>query len=183
DAIITSNGEGKILEVNPAAERIFGFPREDALGRDMAALLVPPAYREAYQQRRRGVLALTDSGGGAPPLELSMTRADGTCVPVEMDLSRIRSRLDAESSPLFTCYIRDLSERKGAEEAPRRAEDQLRQAQKMEAVGRLAGGIAHDFNNILTVITGYTQMLLGSLPADAQARGPIELINKAGNRA
>jgi nitrogen-specific signal transduction histidine kinase len=84
---------------------------------------------------------------------------------------------------MFTCYVRDLSERKQAEAALRRAEDQFRQSQKMEAVGRLAGGVSHDFNNLLTVINGYTQVLLARLPAGDPARGPVELINKAGNRA
>ncbi len=74
-------------------------------------------------------------------------------------------------------------ERKRAEEAARHMEAQLRQAQKMEAVGRLAGGIAHDFNNLLTVIAGYVEMLLQQTTVDNPVRAPIEEIGKAGARA
>ncbi len=82
--------------------------------------------------------------------------------------------------------LRELDERmerKRAEEALRQSERQLRQAQKMEAVGRLAGGLAHDFNNLLTIILGYTQALLGELGPDHPLRAQIEETQKAGERA
>jgi signal transduction histidine kinase/CheY-like chemotaxis protein len=79
--------------------------------------------------------------------------------------------------------VSEFVERKQAEEALRLKEEELRQSQKMEAVGRLAGGIAHDFNNLLTVITGYSQLLLGRRGSDAPDRVEIEEINTAGARA
>jgi signal transduction histidine kinase len=77
----------------------------------------------------------------------------------------------------------DRRERKKAEEALRRSEEQLRQSQKVEAIGRLAGGIAHDFNNLLTVINGYTELLLGRFQGDDRTSKDINEIRKAGERA
>ena len=82
--------------------------------------------------------------------------------------------------------LRDAEERrehKKAEEALRRSEEQLRQSQKVEAIGRLAGGIAHDFNNLLTIINGYTELLLGRIPAEDRMSRDINEIRKAGQRA
>src|SRR5260221_6160255 len=82
--------------------------------------------------------------------------------------------------------LRDAEERiehRKAEEALRRSEDQLRQSQKVEAIGRLAGGIAHDFNNLLTIINGYTELLLARIPAEDRMSREINEIRKAGQRA
>ncbi|MGH7730270.1 MAG: histidine kinase dimerization/phospho-acceptor domain-containing protein, partial [Candidatus Eiseniibacteriota bacterium] len=78
---------------------------------------------------------------------------------------------------------REIGERQRTEEALRRSEDQLRQSQKLEAVGRLAGGVAHDFNNLLTVILSYTDILAQELGPGHAARAPVEEIERAGLRA
>ena len=83
----------------------------------------------------------------------------------------------------FALIARDISERKRAEAAKQRLEDELRQAQKMEAVGLLAGGIAHDFNNLLTVISGYTEILLRRLGREGEGTKEIAEVSKAASRA
>jgi CheY-like chemotaxis protein/two-component sensor histidine kinase len=83
----------------------------------------------------------------------------------------------------FTGIIRDMTERLQAAQALKTSEEQLRQAQKMEAVGRLAGGVAHDFNNLLTAILGYADLLLDKLPADDPNRRALTEIQKAGRNA
>jgi signal transduction histidine kinase len=84
---------------------------------------------------------------------------------------------------LYQQALREVEERRQAEEALRRSQEQLRQAQKLEAVGRLAGGIAHDFNNMLAVINGYSALALGSLDRDSALHSYVEEIRRAGDRA
>ncbi len=92
--------------------------------------------------------------------------------------------IDYKGQPAVLAISRDISQRKKVENELKEREEQLRQAQKMEAVGRLAGGIAHDFNNLLTVINGYTDMLLHQLQGDESGLlSDLLEINAAGNRA
>jgi PAS domain S-box-containing protein len=115
DCIITIDHEGKVVEFNPAAERTFGYRRADVLGRQMAELIVPPPLREQY---RRGLAHYLATGAGPvldKRIEMPALRADGTEFPVELAITRI----SAEGPPLFTAYLRDITERKRAEQAAR----------------------------------------------------------------
>jgi PAS domain S-box-containing protein len=161
DCILTIDEAGNIVDFNPAAEMTFGHTRDAVLGRPLAEVIIPRHYREAHSAGLARHLATGESRVLGKRLELEALRADGTVFPVE--LSIVRSQLGERI--FFTGHIRDISDRKLAEktiqeklqqhiEEREKAEDQLRQMQKMEAVGQLTGGIAHDFNNMLAVILG-----------------------------
>ena len=126
DALITIDHRGRVLELNDAAEEIFGYSREEALGRELAELIVPPAMREAH---RRGLARWTaegptDGAGGIldTRIELTAQSADGEQFPVEIAIRR----LAVDGPPLFTAWIRDLRDRTLGEERLRAAELQYR---------------------------------------------------------
>jgi PAS domain S-box-containing protein len=172
DGVITLDSQGRIVEFNPAAERVFGYPRPQVIGRTLAEVAIPPALLPADREELKGFLA---SGQGFPcqqRVELKALRADGSEFPIEMSLARIAG----EEPPMFTAVIRDLTERL-------ELEAQLRHAQKLESVGQLAAGVAHDFNNILNVILGYASLLLARPQRDPELTEPLKEIAGAAERA
>ncbi len=305
DCIISIDHNGRVIEFNPAAERTFGYRRAEAMGRELAELIIPTRLRE---QHRRGLARYVATGEGpilGTRIEMPAVRADGAEFPVELSVTRI----PAEGAPLFTAYLRDITERqraadelresevrfrsltelssdwyweqdedlrftylsnqafdltgysaesslgkrrweianmtplssswtehqavlaarqpfrdfetcrvgpdgtvrylsisgapifdehgrfKGyqgigrniterhqAEEEFKRLEQQLRQAQRLEAMGTLAGGIAHDFNNILGAILGYGEMALRDAAKGSRLRRDLDSIMVAGER-
>ena len=156
-----------IEDANPAAERLYGRTR-DALRR--------LRWRDLLDVEEDPTLPRP----GTRSLPSCHRRADGTRVPVELSAGELRLQDRAR----LVVSVRDVSERAAAELARRELEQSLRQAQKMEAVGRLAGGIAHDFSNLLAVILGYSELLRQDLPvADTRARESADGIIEAANRA
>jgi PAS domain S-box-containing protein len=170
DAIITMDQELNIREFNPAAERMFGYERIDILGRNVELLLPLP-------DRAKQVFALneyltTGSGTlGGRQLELKGLKSDGSDFPLELTVARIGS----DNRAVLTGFMRDITERRALEE-------QLRQSQKLEAIGRLAGGVAHDFNNILMSIMGAADLLLMQLGPKDVARDEATEIKLAVDR-
>ena len=156
DAIISKRLDGTITSWNPAAERLFGHTAEEALGKPIV-LVVPLDRRD----EERSIIDRVSAGERIRQYETVRLRKDGSMVEVAISVSPI---LDADRNVVGASKTaRDLTAQRRSDEALRLTEEQLRQAQKMEAVGRLAGGVAHDFNNVLSVILSYGEMLLADM--------------------
>jgi PAS domain S-box-containing protein len=159
--------EGRILDANPALLEMLGYAdRESLLAVNAADVFMDPTDRERE-------LAPRDQSEVSQH-ETRLRRRDGKVIWV-----RDTFRVVRDGAGQVTCYegsLEDITERK-------RLEEQLLQAQKMEAVGRLAGGIAHDFNNLLTVINGYSEILLSTLSPEDPMHADVEEIHRAGERA
>lgn len=160
---------GKIVEVNDSYCRMSGYSREELLRMSVHDLECQETDAEIAEHMRRIVTYQSDR------FETHHRRKDGQIIDVESSVT-VQGRH-------FVCFLRDVTERKRAEQEKRALEEQLLQAQKMEAVGQLAGGVAHDFNNLLMVIRSYSEMLNDSLPAYDNRRRYAEEVLKATDRA
>jgi PAS domain S-box-containing protein len=166
DAVFITEGRGIILLASRSAAELTGYSRDELMGLDIAQLHPPEAVRQ-WQEVLPG---LTE---GEPRVYEGLLRQkDGRMICVEWAIALFF--VDGEN--YLIGVARDLTERKQLEE-------QLRQAQKMQAVGQLAGGIAHDFNNLLQVILGYCELLLANLPQGDRMHGQVGEIRKAGDKA
>jgi PAS domain S-box-containing protein len=146
--------DGTIVLVNREVERLFGYSREELLGRSIE-MLVPERFRQRHPDFRAVFFQDPQTRAMGVGRELFGLRQDGTEVPVEIGLNPIKT----EEGMFVLSSIVDISARKRAEQEQAVLAEQLRQSQKMEALGRLAGGIAHDFNNILGAIVGYAELV------------------------
>jgi PAS domain S-box-containing protein len=159
--------ENRVRLWNPAAERIFGWTSAEVLGNLLPALRDGECGPADHLPPRAESLDCRGRTVRCP-------RKDGAAIEVSLSTAPL---VDAAGKTFGVVGIRmDLTEQKNLE-------DQLRQSQKMEAVGQLAGGVAHDFNNLLTIILGYCQVLLAAVEPGSPARLPLEEIQKAGERA
>ena len=161
------------LAVNDAAIRHYGYARQEFL-----AMTVKDISPAGTVETRHETAPGADSGTGVSR-EWKHLKKDGAIIDVEVT----SNRMPFAGRPAELVLSHDVTERKRVEEALRQNEGHLRQAQKMESVGRLAGGIAHDFNNMLMVISGYSNLTLRRLKADDPLTGNIREIGKAAERS
>ncbi|MBY0526827.1 MAG: response regulator [Gemmataceae bacterium] len=161
DAVIATDGRQYVRLLNPAAEKLTGWPLDDALGEDLMKVCNVRGEQTLTRLASLAQHAMQEGRGVDLAHDSVLTTRDGREIAVEGTLSPIH---DSEGN--FTglvLAVRDISDRKVIERVRRQSEDYLRHAQKMEAVSRLAGGVAHDFNNLLTAVLGNASLVLGSL--------------------
>lgn len=148
-----------VVSWNPAAARIFGFTKEEALGKHPYELIVP---KSAQLDTDRIWQRLLEGDISATSVNENITK-DGRTITCDWTNTPLRE--DGNIVGVLS-MVQDITERKLAEEQLRESEGRVRQMQKMEAIGQLAGGIAHDFNNILMVILGFSDLLRLKLASD-----------------
>ncbi len=166
-AVVMLDVEGRVRNWNAAAVQMFGWTADEVVGQPLR--IVPQARREEF----RHIVERARRGESFTGVETQRCRKDGTLVDVSLSVAPVRGPGGMITGTIGV--LADVGERA-------QLESQLRQAQKMEAVGRLAGGIAHDFNNLLTAINGYATLLVRGL-GDPVLRSKAEAIGKAADRA
>jgi len=162
DGVVVAE-KGRIVDANSGFAVMFDYPREELIGMPLASF---------WAEDGQTPLDVAAGTRMSAPQEATGIRRNGMPIPIEW-IARAQTR---HGRDVQVVAVRDIAAKKSLEE-------QLRQAQKMEAVGRLAGGIAHDFNNLLTAIIGYSHFILAQLAPDDPAREDVLNIRTAGERA
>ena len=163
---IDQDGAVRCIDANQVAVRIFGYSRDEYMRDGLYERCNP----EAASQRYAEISALC--GGQRTAYEELFRTKEGRSVPVEV----ANQKYVHDGQDLIIAVVRDLT-------AQKRMESEIRQSQRMESVGRLAGGVAHDFNNILTVITGYSDLMLNTMSESNELREDVAEIRRAADRA
>lgn len=166
--------DASILEISPSIENISQYNRMELLGKSLYDIYANSEERDEF-------LKLILEKGRVSDFEVTLTDKDGS-----QHICSISTRLvrDEQDNPIkLVGTMRDISERKRAENERKRLEIQLLQAQKMETVGNLAGGIAHDFNNILSSIIGFTELSLDDVEKGTNIEDNLQEVYAAGKRA
>ncbi|MHC4401137.1 MAG: PAS domain S-box protein [Planctomycetota bacterium] len=176
DVVFTLSPDGNLTYCSPAAREFGGYDPEEVLGSSINEYIVTEEDRAKAASLLGRILSTRESA----TLELLFRPSTGDPFPVEVSAKPL---VESGQVVAFQCVMRDISERKSAEEALRKKDEELRQSQKLEAIGGLAGGIAHEFNNLLQAIGGYTKYAMEGLSPEEQRHQDLEQVLKAADRA
>jgi len=174
DTIYFTTPEGRLMDINPAGLELFGYSQEEFRRKSVSDHFADP-------EERKEINVELEEKGFIKDKEVSFIRRDGSGL-ICLDSATVWRDQDGVTRG-YIGTLRDVTEARQAEATRARLEDQLRQAQKMEAIGTLAGGIAHEFNNVLTPILGFAQIAYEDLPEGHPARGKLDHIVKSARRA
>jgi PAS domain S-box-containing protein len=181
DSIIIIDGDGLVVDFNPAAERLFGHTRQEAIGRDISALIIPEHHRAAHHEGMKRYLSTGNSRVIGKRVELEAVTRDGRIVPVELSIADV----SVGERRFFTAHLRDLQPAKAAQFEIERQRDALYQKEKLAALGSLLSGVAHELNNPLSIVLGQAMMLRERaklLPAGDDLYDRAQKIEVAANR-
>ncbi|PIE02756.1 MAG: hypothetical protein CSA81_05420 [Acidobacteria bacterium] len=166
----------KVTFWNSASQKIYGYSREEAIGRKLEDLIIPDHMKDSVIQLHKDWI---EKGIKIGSEELVLRNKKGQEVHVFSSHALMNTVLGKE----MLCIDIDLSDQRRAEAERQVLIKQLERARRLEAIGTLAGGVAHDFNNILAAIMGYSEIAIDSLPVESDVRGYLNAVLEASNRA
>lgn len=171
DAFVQTDADGIVLEWSVQAEALTGWTRKEALGADVVNLLIAEPLRDGFRQRMMRLLPELSNTPIGIRFEATLLHRNGDEILIEAS----STALQVGGRTIINSFVKDVTQKRAAEE-------QLVQAQKMEAVGQLTGGIAHEFNNMLTVITGTIEILADAVKDNPPLATITKLISEAADR-